>query len=67
MPTNQDAAEFYRREAYRLRSMADSPMFYDVRSGLLHMAERYEGMAEQAALMESHKFGQPFGRPPQSA
>lgn len=67
MPSNQDPAEFYRREAERLRSMADSPAFYDVRSGLLDMAERYAGMAEQAALMRAHTFGQTFGRDRQSA
>lgn len=66
MPANQDAAEFYRREADRLRSMADSPTFYDVRSGLLGMAERYDDMAEQAALMRAHTFA-PFGRQRQSA
>ncbi|MBV8535064.1 MAG: hypothetical protein JO128_05695 [Alphaproteobacteria bacterium] len=67
MPANQEPAEFYRREADRLRSMADSPMFYDVRCGLLGMAERYDDMAEQAALMRAHAFGQPFGRDRQSA
>jgi hypothetical protein len=66
MPANQEAAEFYRREADRLRSMADSPTFYDVRPGLLDMAERYESMAEQAALMQAHTFA-PFGRQRQSA
>jgi hypothetical protein len=67
MPANQEPAEFYRREADRLRSMADSPIFYDVRSGLLDMAERYDGMAEQAALMQAHTFGRPSGRDRQSA
>jgi len=63
MPANQDPAEFYRREADRLRSMAESPIFYDVRPGLLDMAERYDSMAEQATRMRA----QPFGRDRQSA
>jgi hypothetical protein len=57
MPANQEPAEFYRREADRLRTMADSAIFLDVRSGLLDMAERYEAMAEQSAIMHAFTFG----------
>jgi hypothetical protein len=67
MPANQQPAEFYRREADRLRTMTDSPIFFDVRSGLLDMVEGYEAMAEQSAIVRAHKFGQPFGRSRQHA
>ena len=63
MPTNMEPADFYRREASRLRSMADSNQFDDVRDGLLNVARHYEVLADQAAAIHRHTFGQRFSRP----
>ena len=41
-------AELYRREAARLRAMADIPTFRDVRESYLDMADRYDVLARQA-------------------
>jgi hypothetical protein len=62
MPSNLDAAEIYRREADRLRTMAGSTTYGEVRNGLLAMAAQYDHLAEQASSITSHRFGQPFGR-----
>lgn len=61
MPSNLEPAEFYRREAGRLRSMADSHLFDDVREGLLNVARHYDVLAEQSAAIRGHSFGRPFG------
>lgn len=45
MPFNLTPVEFYRREAERLRSMAASPIFHDVRDGLVHMADQYDRLS----------------------
>lgn len=63
MPTNLEPAEFYRREADRLRSMAESYLFDDVRDGLLNVAHHYDVLAAQNAAIFGHKFGQPLTRP----
>lgn len=63
MPTNLSAAEFYRREADRLRNMAGSPAFHDVREGLLRMADEYDVLAAQRAGLTRHSFGRPLERP----
>jgi hypothetical protein len=64
MTSGPSTAEFYRHEAARLRHMADSPNFDEVRHGLLRMAEEYERMAEQREGLNHHVFGQPFVRRP---
>jgi hypothetical protein len=63
MPSNLEPAEFYRREADRLRSMADSHLFDDVREGLLTVAHHYDVLAGQSAAIRGHTFGQPLTRP----
>jgi len=63
MPTNMEPVDFYRREAARLRSMADSNKFSDVRDGLLNVARHYDVLADQAAAINRHTFGQRFSRP----
>ncbi len=63
MPTNMEPIEFYRREAARLRSMAESHQFNDVREGLLNVARHYDVLADQAAAIHRHTFGQRFSRP----
>ena len=63
MPTNMEPVDFYRREAARLRSMADSNQFDDVSEGLLNVARHYDVLADQAAAIHRHTFGQRFSRP----
>ncbi|HEX9465187.1 MAG TPA: hypothetical protein VGB82_21500 [Alphaproteobacteria bacterium] len=63
MPSNLDPAEFYRREAARLRSMADSHIFSDVQQGLLNVARQYDVLADQAAGIQRHTFGRRLTRP----
>ncbi len=60
MPFNLSPAEFYRREADRLRSMAESPIFYDVREDLLRMAGEYDILAGQRERLDRHCFGRAF-------
>lgn len=60
MPSHLQPAEFYRREAERLRSMADTHMFADVRDGLIKVAQQYEVLADQADGLHRHTFGTPF-------
>ena len=62
MPINLTPDEFYRREADRLRSMADSPIFYDVRDGLLRMAKEYDILAGQCDGLRRHSFDRPLER-----
>ena len=62
MPINLTPEEFYRREADRLRSMADSLIFYDVRDGLLQMAQEYDVLAGQREGLRRHSFGRPLER-----
>lgn len=64
MYSNMSAAEVYRREADRLRSMADASTYGHVRDGFLEVARRYDLMAEQAESLTHHEFGHAFGRPP---
>ena len=63
MPTNLEPVEFYRHEAERLRKMAKSNLFDEVREGLLNVARHYEVLADQAAAIHRHAFGQRFSRP----
>lgn len=63
MPTNLEPADFYRREAARLRSMAESNQFDDVREGLMNVARHYDVLADQAGAIHRHTFGQRFSRP----
>ena len=51
MPSNQEPAEFYDREADRLLSMAESFTFADVRDDLLRIARLYKKMASQVQDM----------------
>lgn len=60
MPSNLSPEEFYRREAERLRTMAASPIFSDVRDGLVRMAHQYDVLATQRSALERHSFGSPF-------
>ena len=60
MPTNLSPEEFYRREAERLRTMAASPIFSDVRDGLVRMAHRYDLLATQRRALDRHNFGRPL-------
>lgn len=62
MYSNMSAAEVYRREADRLRTMAESATYTHVRDGFLDMARLYDVMAEQAMEIQDHKFGHPFAR-----
>jgi hypothetical protein len=45
--------EIYRREAERLRAMAETRGFGSVRRSFLEMANRYEAMARQTEGVES--------------
>jgi hypothetical protein len=60
MPVNLDPAEFYRREAERLRSMAASDQFDDVRDNLVAVAHLYDVLAGQADGLQGHRFGTAF-------
>lgn len=62
MPSNLNPGTFYRREAERLRSMAESDIFADVRNGLITVARQYEVMADQAEGLHRHTFGTPLAR-----
>lgn len=62
MPSNLSPEKFYCREAERLRTMAASPIFSDVRDGLAHMAHQYDVLATQRSALEHHSFGSPFGQ-----
>ena len=64
MYSNMSAAEVYRREAERLRSMAQAMTYEHVRDGVIEMARQYELMAEQAENISRHRFGRPFGHRP---
>ena len=44
-------SEIYRREADRLRSMADCFVYYDVRDSFLAIARRYDLLARRAAAL----------------
>jgi len=46
-------SEIYRREADRLRSMAESRTFHSVRRSFIEMANRYETLARQTESVES--------------
>jgi hypothetical protein len=63
MQSNLSGAEVYRREAQRLRSLAQSSQYKDVRDGFLDVARQYDILAEQAEEITSHSFGQPLTRP----
>lgn len=56
-------AEFYRAEAARLRDMAASSAYREVRHGLLCVAREYELLADQRIELDHHRFGEPFRRP----
>ena len=57
MPANLEPAEFYRREADRLTSMAESFIFADVRDELLRIANQYEHLAAQAEGILRRAYG----------
>ena len=63
MLSKVEPAELYRHEAARLRKMAESRQFDDVRDGLLNVARHYDVLADQAGAIHRHTFGQPFTRP----
>jgi hypothetical protein len=52
-------SEIYRREAERLRTMAESRTFHQVRRSFLDMATRYETMARQTEGLESRQGNAP--------
>ena len=56
-------AEFYRAEATRLRDMASSSAYREVRQGMLCVAREYELLADQRDELGHHRFGEPFRRP----
>lgn len=62
-PSNLEPGVIYRREAARLRSMANSDTFRYVRDGLLDVAQRYDVMAGEAEGLRHHTFRSPFTRP----
>ena len=45
MPINMSKSEFYRREADRLKSMADAETFADVKDELLGIAEQFSALS----------------------
>lgn len=55
-------AELYRAEAARLRGMASSSAYREVRQGLLCVAREYELLAEQRNELDHHRFGEPLRR-----
>ena len=61
--TARSASEFYRTEAARLREMADSSDYHDVREGLRCIAREYELLADQRDGLLHHRFGEPLRRP----
>ena len=46
-------SDIYRREAERLRAMAESRSFQSVRRSFLEMASRYETLARQTESVEA--------------
>jgi hypothetical protein len=54
---------YYRTEAARLRDMAASSEYHDVREGLLCIAREYDLLADQRDGLLHHRFGQPLRRP----
>jgi hypothetical protein len=52
MPSNLSPAEFYRREADRLTTMAESSMFADVAGELLSIARHYDRLTREALATE---------------
>lgn len=58
MPRNIEAAEFYRREAERLRDVAADLEFADLSKHLVAMANRYDRMAALADNLYAHGPGQ---------
>jgi hypothetical protein len=57
MPVNITNSEFYRREAERLRTMAQSDLFKDVAAELVRVAADYERLAQQARSLETWPAG----------
>jgi hypothetical protein len=62
MALNLHPAEIYRREADRLRTMANSDIYGAVRDGLLAIANQYEVLADQSHGIHNHAFGRPLVR-----
>lgn len=62
MASNLHPAEIYRREADRLRTMANSDIYGAVRDGLLAIANQYEVLADQSHGIHNHAFGRPLVR-----
>ena len=61
--TAPSASEFYRAEAARLRDMARSSDYHQVRDGLRCIAREYELLADQRDGLLHHRFGRPLRRP----
>jgi hypothetical protein len=53
MPVNLTQSEFYRREAERLETMAQSDLFKDVAVELRRVAADYDRLARQTAALET--------------
>lgn len=62
-PAGVTPSEFYRAEAARLRDMAASSTYHDVRGGLLCIARDYDLLADQRDGLLHHRFGEPLRRP----
>lgn len=56
-------SEFYRAEAARLRDMAASSDYREVREGLRCIAREYDLLADQRDGLLHHRFGEPLRRP----
>jgi hypothetical protein len=56
VPRDIDAAQEYRREAARLRALAHTSMFSEVRDDLTCIAQEYEHLAQQRDEIV-HRYG----------
>ncbi len=61
-PAGLSPSGFYRAEARRLRDMAVSSDYHDVREGLMCIAREYELLADQRDGLLHHRFGEPLRR-----
>jgi len=62
-PAGLNPSTSYRTEAARLRAMAASSEYHDVREGLLCIAREYDLLANQRDGLHCHRFGEPLRRP----
>jgi len=63
LPAGRSPSEFYRAESARLRDMAASSDYHDVREGLTCIAREYDLLADQRDGLLRHRFGEPLRRP----